>query len=58
MLCSVLHVPSIALFENRALNGLFGPEERKVKIGRRNLLNYELPNLCVSPNIIRRMRWA
>jgi hypothetical protein len=41
------------MFENRVLRRIFGPEKEKVAGGWRRLHTEELPNLYVSPNIIR-----
>jgi hypothetical protein len=53
----------LRVFENRVLRRIFGPKRDEVTGERRKLLNEELHNLCLSPDVIRQiksrqMRWA
>jgi hypothetical protein len=43
----------LRVFENRVLRRIFGPKRDEVTGGWKILLNYELPDLCSSPSIIR-----
>jgi len=51
------------VFENKVLRRIFGPKREKLTVEWRKLLNEELNDQHLSPNIIRvskwrRMRWA
>jgi hypothetical protein len=48
----------LRVFENRVLRRIFGPKRYEVVGEWRKLHSEELHNLCSSPDIIRRMRWA